>query len=169
VTAPDPDLLFPLIKGKVKVKLSLCLTKHHTVKTYWVSGCTAPCILKLGTTWRRVVSFTPRPLYPRGRALGTHYRWGWIGCRGSLDSMTKRKNLIIEPRSSSTSLVSILAVLSWIFSSACTNIYLGSVKVETKFRIIYLNKRIKKSGALSSSYCSLSKMVYRKKETASNF
>jgi hypothetical protein len=25
-------------KGKVKVKLSLCLTKHHAMKTYWGSG-----------------------------------------------------------------------------------------------------------------------------------
>jgi L-asparaginase II len=30
-------------KGKVKVKLSLCLTKHHAMKTY---------IIDLGTRWR---------------------------------------------------------------------------------------------------------------------
>jgi hypothetical protein len=30
---------------KVKVKLSLCLTNHHTMKTYWVSGAIAPRIL----------------------------------------------------------------------------------------------------------------------------
>jgi hypothetical protein len=27
------------IKVKVKVKLSLYLTKHHAMKTYWGSGC----------------------------------------------------------------------------------------------------------------------------------
>jgi hypothetical protein len=27
-----------------KVKLSLCLTKHHAMKTYWESGCIAPRI-----------------------------------------------------------------------------------------------------------------------------
>jgi hypothetical protein len=30
---------------KVKVKLSLCLTKHHGMKAYWGSGRTAPRIL----------------------------------------------------------------------------------------------------------------------------
>jgi len=31
--------------GTVKVKLSLCLTKCHTMKAYWGSGGIAPCIL----------------------------------------------------------------------------------------------------------------------------
>jgi hypothetical protein len=35
-----------------KVKLSLGLTKHHAMKTYWWSGGIAPCILDLGTRWR---------------------------------------------------------------------------------------------------------------------
>jgi hypothetical protein len=35
--------------GKVRVKLSLCLTKHHTMETQWGSGGIAPCILNLGT------------------------------------------------------------------------------------------------------------------------
>jgi hypothetical protein len=32
-----------------KVKFSLCLIKHHTMKTYWGSGSIAPRILDLGT------------------------------------------------------------------------------------------------------------------------
>jgi len=32
-----------------KVKLSLCLTKHHAMKTYWGSGGTTPHILDLST------------------------------------------------------------------------------------------------------------------------
>jgi hypothetical protein len=36
---------------KVKVKLSLCLTKHHAMKTYWRSGGIAPRILDLDTRW----------------------------------------------------------------------------------------------------------------------
>jgi hypothetical protein len=36
----------------IKVKLSLCLTKHHAIKTYWGSGGIAPRILDFGTTWR---------------------------------------------------------------------------------------------------------------------
>jgi hypothetical protein len=49
--------------------LSLCLTKHHTMKTYWGSGGIAPRILDLGTRWMWVVSFTLRPLYPQGKGL----------------------------------------------------------------------------------------------------
>jgi hypothetical protein len=36
----------------VKVKLFLCLTKHHAMKTYWGIGSIAPCIFNLGTGWR---------------------------------------------------------------------------------------------------------------------
>jgi hypothetical protein len=50
---------------RLKVNLSLCLTKHHVIKTYWMSGGIAPCILDLGTRRRWVVSFTPWPLYSR--------------------------------------------------------------------------------------------------------
>jgi flagellar basal body-associated protein FliL len=38
-------------KGK-KVKLSLCITQHHAMKTYRGSGGIAPCILDCGTRWR---------------------------------------------------------------------------------------------------------------------
>jgi len=51
----------------VKVKLFLCLTKYHTMKKYWGSGGVAPRI-DFGATWRRAVSFTPRPLYPRDQS-----------------------------------------------------------------------------------------------------
>jgi hypothetical protein len=53
----------------VRVKLSQCLTKNHALKTSWGSGIIDPCILKLGTRWRWVVSLTARPLYP-----GTHHK-----------------------------------------------------------------------------------------------
>jgi hypothetical protein len=39
------------------------------MKAYWESGSIAPSILDLGTRWRWVVSFTPRPLYPREKSL----------------------------------------------------------------------------------------------------
>jgi hypothetical protein len=39
-------------KVKVKVKLSLCLTKHHAMKAFWGSGGIALCILDLDTRWR---------------------------------------------------------------------------------------------------------------------
>jgi hypothetical protein len=60
--------LYQCWNNKVNVKLSLCLTKHHAMKTYWENGCTAPRILDLGTRWMWVVSFTPRPLCPQGKS-----------------------------------------------------------------------------------------------------
>jgi hypothetical protein len=54
------------------------------MKAYWVSGGIAPRILDLGTRLRWVVSFTPRPLYPRERASGTHWIGGWVGLRAGL-------------------------------------------------------------------------------------
>jgi hypothetical protein len=59
---------FSQIKVKVKINWFLCLTKHHAMKTYWGSRGIAPRILDLGSRWRRVVSFTPRPLYSQGKS-----------------------------------------------------------------------------------------------------
>jgi hypothetical protein len=53
---------------KVKVKLSLWLTKNHAMKMYWRSGGIAPHILDLGTRWGWVVSFKPQLLYPQGKS-----------------------------------------------------------------------------------------------------
>jgi hypothetical protein len=33
----------------------------------WGSGCIDPSFLDLDTNWNKVVSFTPRPLYPWGK------------------------------------------------------------------------------------------------------
>jgi hypothetical protein len=41
----QPIKKLTLDKLKVKVKLPLCLTKHHAMKAYWVSGGIAPRIL----------------------------------------------------------------------------------------------------------------------------
>jgi hypothetical protein len=49
-------------------KLSLCLNKHHTMKTYWGSARLEPRILTLATRLRWVVSFTPRLLYSLGKS-----------------------------------------------------------------------------------------------------
>jgi hypothetical protein len=57
---------FPSQKGNVKLFL---LNKNHTMESCRGNGCIAPCILYLGTRWRWVVSFTPRPLYPKGKSL----------------------------------------------------------------------------------------------------
>jgi hypothetical protein len=46
------DLILPSYMVKIKVKLSLCLTKHHAIETYGGSGRTVPHILNLGDRWR---------------------------------------------------------------------------------------------------------------------
>jgi hypothetical protein len=38
------------------------------MKAYWGSGSIAPRILDLGTRWRWMVNFTPRPLCPHGKS-----------------------------------------------------------------------------------------------------
>jgi hypothetical protein len=54
------------------------------------SGCIDPHFLELGTSWRWVVNFTPRPLYPRERAPGARWIEGWVDLRASLDDLEKR-------------------------------------------------------------------------------
>jgi hypothetical protein len=43
--------------------------------------------LDFGTSLKIVVSFTPRPLYSRGKSPGTHCIGGWVGPRAGLDDM----------------------------------------------------------------------------------
>jgi hypothetical protein len=62
------------------------------VKAYWGSGIVTPSILDLDTSWRWVVSFTPRLLYPQGKSPpGTHWIGGWVGPRAGLDAVVWRK------------------------------------------------------------------------------
>jgi hypothetical protein len=82
--------------GGKKVKLSLCLTnqaqRHEGV---WGSGYINPRVLDLGTSWRWVVSFTPRPLYRGERAPDTHWIGGWVDPRVGLDEIEKWKFLTL--------------------------------------------------------------------------
>jgi hypothetical protein len=55
-----------------------------------MSLCIDPRNLDLGTSWRWVVSFTPRPFYP-----GTHCTGGWVGPRTGLDGVEKIKIFLI--------------------------------------------------------------------------
>jgi len=52
----------------------MCLTKLRAMKTYCGSGGIAPPILNLGTRWRWMVRFTPRPLlHPPPRDKSSRY------------------------------------------------------------------------------------------------
>jgi hypothetical protein len=76
-----------IINIKVKVKLSLCLTKQHAMKTCWGSGGITPHIL-----WPRhymAVWSDSRPgrFTSKQRTPGTR----WMGPRAGLDLASKRK------------------------------------------------------------------------------
>jgi hypothetical protein len=47
-------------------------------------------------SWKWVVSFKPRPLYPQERTTCTHWIGGWVDPRASLDDVEKRKFLILS-------------------------------------------------------------------------
>jgi hypothetical protein len=57
------------------------------------SGCIDPHILHLGTNWRWVISFMPRPLPPQERGPGTLWIGGWVGPRTGLEDVERRKIL----------------------------------------------------------------------------
>jgi hypothetical protein len=77
-----------LVKVKVKVKLFLCLTKHHAMKTYW------------GVEYTSTRSFTsemygdewsathPCRFTPRKRTPGIHWIGGWMGPAAGLDAVS---------------------------------------------------------------------------------
>jgi hypothetical protein len=65
------------------------------MKAYGGSGCIDPHFLDLGTSWRRMVSFTPRPLNPRGKSPRYHWIRGWVDPRAGLDDVEKRKFLTL--------------------------------------------------------------------------
>jgi hypothetical protein len=46
------ELVPYLVVSKVKVKLSMCLTKHHTMKAYWRAEVQLHAFFDLGTRWR---------------------------------------------------------------------------------------------------------------------
>jgi hypothetical protein len=67
--------------------------------TYWERGGISPWILSLGTIWIWVVSFTPRPLCPRGRNTGIHWIGGWMSPRVGSDTVATLKSLSLWRKS----------------------------------------------------------------------
>jgi hypothetical protein len=93
------------IEGKLS-RLSLCarqtkpqqrVRRWDREKRNW--GCSERHCIWWGkaksSLWRWVVSFTPRPLYPRGKGPGTHLIGGWMDPRAGLDDVEKRKFLTL--------------------------------------------------------------------------
>jgi hypothetical protein len=63
------------------------------IKTYGGVIHIHPRILDLDTFRSWVMSFTARPLYPRGKALGTHWIGGWGGPQSRSPRRGEEKNL----------------------------------------------------------------------------
>jgi hypothetical protein len=86
--------------SKGKIKLFLCLTnwalRHVCV---WGTGCIAPHYLDLVTRWRGVVSFTPLPLYPRGKSPRYPLDRRQSGPQSRSGRRGEQKNLALLPSS----------------------------------------------------------------------
>jgi len=87
-----------------KMIVSLCLTKHNAMNTYWGSGGIAPRILwprrhiEVGGQFHAQAALSPGKEPP-----GTHWIGGWVGCRAGVETVSKRK--IPSPRSPNLVLV----------------------------------------------------------------
>jgi hypothetical protein len=68
------------------------------IGTSYIKRQSCPCawlILDLCTSWRWMVSFTPRPLSPRERVPLTHWIGGWVDPRADLEDVEKIKFLTL--------------------------------------------------------------------------
>jgi len=77
------------------------------MKAYWGSGGTATITLKLGTTWKWLVTLTPRQLYPRGkspwyplnrRLSGPQSQSGRFGGKKNILFLPEFETRIVHPR-----------------------------------------------------------------------
>jgi hypothetical protein len=80
--------------------VSLCLTKHHAMKTYWGSGGIVPRIFSSARDGGEWSASRPGRFTTRERAPSTHCTGGWVGPRAVLDTVVKRK--ILSPAGNRT-------------------------------------------------------------------
>jgi hypothetical protein len=90
------SLLAKLNSWRWKVKLSLCLTKHHAMKTYWGMEVQLHAFLTSALDGSEWSASRPDRFTPRKRVPGTHWTGGWVGPRAVLDAVMKKK--ILSPR-----------------------------------------------------------------------
>jgi hypothetical protein len=68
-------------------KLSLCLTKHHAMKTYWGVEVWLYTFLTSALDGGEWSASQPGRFTPNERAPGTHCIGGWVGPRAVLDTV----------------------------------------------------------------------------------
>jgi hypothetical protein len=113
--------LEPSVPYKGTVVPVLFLTEHQAMKVNWGSWGTSPLIL-----WPRwVVSFTPWPLYPQGKAPGTHWIRGWVGLRAVLDAVVKRQ--IPSPRRESNPRTPIVQPVAQRYTDWAKRLFVGRI------------------------------------------
>jgi hypothetical protein len=98
-------------------------------------------ILDLGTSWRKMVSFTPRPIYPRGKSPG--YPLGEpqnrSGPRGEQKILDPTGTRTPTPLSSSPQPVPVLTALSRLLNFSCTGCPKSLDPMGILFMIYYLH------------------------------
>jgi hypothetical protein len=110
----------------------LLVVSHHAMKTY-VGVEVSSTVLDVGTKWKWVVSFTPLPLYTRGKSVGTLWIGDCVGPRVGLDAVEKGKTLAlpgVETGPSSRQLITIPTELSQVMD----DIFVVCVLVAIVFR-----------------------------------
>jgi hypothetical protein len=84
----------------LSVKLSLCLTKHHAVKTYWGVEVQRHTFLTAALEGDEWSDSRPGRFTPGERVPSSHWIGSWGGTRAGLDGVVKRQ--IPSPRREST-------------------------------------------------------------------
>jgi hypothetical protein len=79
-------------RWKKGVKLSLCFSWAPLHEGVLRSGGIAPRIPDLGASWRLVVRFTPRPLYPKGKSPWYPLDWRLGGPQSRSGCSGEEKN-----------------------------------------------------------------------------
>ena len=83
---PKPEYLLPWLP-ECNSRNGKSSSVQHEVKRRIVSK--SPLIFKINTRWRWVFSFTYRPLYLRGIAVGTNWFGRWMEARADVDAQVK--------------------------------------------------------------------------------
>jgi hypothetical protein len=91
------DLLLILYQVKINAILSLCLTKYHAMKMYWVVETYLHAFLTSALDGCEWSASQPGHFTLRERAPSTHWIGGWVGPIGGLNAVTKKQNPIINP------------------------------------------------------------------------